>query len=82
MIKICGKSICTPLELILNQCIKTGSFLLEWKKARVVPVYKKGKKQCLKNYRPVSLLPISRKILVGLIFDEMFRVLIENNLTS
>ena len=82
MIKICGKSICKPLQLIFSQCIDTGSFLLEWKKSNVVSVHKKGDKQCLKKYRPVSLLPICGKILERLIFNEMFRFFIENNLIS
>ena len=82
MIKICGKSICKPLQLIFNQCIDTGSFPLGRKKANVVPVHKKGDKQCLKNYRPVSLLPICGIILERLIFNEMFRFFIENNLIS
>ena len=82
MRKNCGKSICKPLQLIFSQYIDTGSFPLEWKKANVVPVYKKGDKQCLKNYRPVSLLPICGKIFERLIFNEMFRFLIENNLIS
>ena len=63
MIKICGKSICKPLHLIFSQCIDTGSFPLEWKKSNVVPLHKKGDKQCFKNYRPVSFLPIFGKIL-------------------
>ena len=50
MIKIYDKSICKPLQLIFSQCIDAGSFSLEWKKANVVPVHKKGDKQCLKNY--------------------------------
>ena len=41
MIKICRKSICKPLQLIFSQCIDSGSFPLEWKKANVVPVHKK-----------------------------------------
>ena len=51
-------------------------------KANVVPVHKKGDKQCLKNYRPVSLLPICGKILERQIFNGMFRFFIENNLIS
>ena len=45
-----------------------------------MPVHKKGDKQSLKNYRPVSSLPICDKILERLIFNEMFRFLIEDNL--
>ena len=67
MIKICGKSICKPLQLIFSQCIDTGSFPLAWRKTNLVPVHKKSGKQCLKNYRPVSLLPICGKILERLI---------------
>ena len=63
MIKICGKSICKPLQLIFSQCIDTVSFPLERKKSNLVPVHKKDGKQCLKNYRPVSLLPVCGKIL-------------------
>ena len=49
-------------------------------KANVVPVHKKDDKQCLKNYRPVSLLSICGKIFEILIFNEIFRSLNENNL--
>ena len=51
-------------------------------KNNVVPVHKKGDKQCLKNYQPVSLLPVCGKIFERLIFNEMFGFLIENNLIS
>ena len=36
----------------------------------------------LKNYRPVSLLPICGKILERLVFNEMFEFLLENKLIS
>ena len=54
----------------------------EWKKANVVPVHKKGNKQSLKNFRPISLLPICSKILERLIFNKMFTLFTENNLIS
>ena len=41
MIKVCGKSFCKPPQLIFSQCIDTGSFPLERKKANGVPVHKK-----------------------------------------
>ena len=57
MLKICSDTICKPLELIFKQALTTGAFPSELKKDNIVPCYKKDKKQNLKNYRPVSLLP-------------------------
>ena len=78
MLKICVSSIYKPLEMIFKQCIETGVFPSEWKKGNVVPIHKKGDKQTLENYRPVSLLPILERLL----FHEMFNFFIENKLIS
>ena len=61
MLQLYGNSICKPLELIFQQAMESGSFPSEWKKGNVVPIHKKDDKQCLKNYRPISLLPICGK---------------------
>ena len=82
MLQLCGNSICKPLELIFQQAMESGSFPSEWKKGNVVPIHKKDDKQCLKNYRPISLLPICGKIFEKLIFNEMFKFFIENELIS
>ena len=82
MIKLCGNSICKPLSIIFNDCLNKGKFPHEWKKANVVPVHKKGNKQSLKNYRPISLLPICSKIFERLIYNEIILFFTENNLIS
>ena len=41
-----------------------------------------GNKQKLKNYRPVSLLPICVKFFERLIFNEMFSFSLSNNLLA
>ena len=61
ILKICDDSLCGPLEFIFHSCIETGKFPSEWKKANVCPVHKKSDKQIIKNYRPISLLPICGK---------------------
>ena len=41
MIKLCGISICKPFEIIFQNCLRLGKFPSEWKKAIVVPTFKK-----------------------------------------
>ena len=49
MIKICGKSICRPLELIFRDSVSLGTVPDIWKKSNVVPVHKKNEKIKLKT---------------------------------
>ena len=72
MLKICGDSICVPLDMIFKQALLTGVFPSEWKKGNIVPIHKKDGKQNIKNYRPVSLLQIYRKVFERLILNKMF----------
>ena len=82
MLKICGDSVCLPLEMIFKQTLLTGVFPSVWKKGNIVPIHKNGDKQNIKNYRPVSLLPICGKTFERLIFNEMFIYFSTNKLIS
>ena len=55
--------------------MESGIFPTEWKKANVVPIYKRDDKQNVKNYRSVSLRPIFGKIFERLIYKEMYSFL-------
>ena len=81
-LKICGEFISKPLEIMFKSCIKKCQFPTEWKKVNVVPVHKKGDKQVLRNYRPVSLLPICGKIFERLIYNNLYEFFIKNDLIS
>ena len=41
MLKICGDTICKPLELIFKQALTTGVFPSEWKKRQYCPLLQK-----------------------------------------
>ena len=82
MIKLCASSISKPLHLIFRNCLETESFPKEWKKANIIPVHKKGDKQLITNYRPVSLLPICGKVFEKIIFNSLFVYLNNNNLLN
>ena len=82
MLKMSGDFIIEPLFKIFKNCLKCGIFPDHWKKGNIVPTFKKGDKQNIKNYRPVSLLPNCSKILQRMIYDNMLKYFSDNNLIS
>ena len=53
-----------------------------WKLVNVTPMFKKGDKQLIKNYRPISLLQICGKFLEKLIFNKLCSYLQLNDLIT
>ena len=49
----------------------TGIIPQDWKSANNVPIHKKGDKSLIENYRPISLLCLSAKIMERVIQDEL-----------
>ena len=72
MIKLYGKYLVYPLKLIFEASLQGGEFPDYWKKANVVPFHKQESKNLVKNYRPISLLPIFGKIFERVIFKDLF----------
>ena len=64
--------ICVVTLVILPTVLKRG--LMSF------PVYKKDCKQLVKNYRPISLLPVFGKIFEKILFNNLYPYLITNNL--
>ena len=82
MIKICDVSVVEPLCQIFEKCLKVGIYPSIWKKANIIPIHKKGSRQCKNNYRPISLLPIFGKLFEKLIFDVIYEHLCNNDLLT
>ena len=81
MLKICGDSIYKPLEMIFRQTLLTSVFHQN-EKGKNRACSQKNDKQNIKNYRPVSLLPICGKIFERLILTKCLKFFISNNLIS
>lgn len=58
MIKICDKALVKPFSLIYKDCVNTEIFPNILKKSNIAPVYKKGEKQIIDDFRPISFLSI------------------------
>ena len=48
--------------------------------AKVSPIFKKGDKSILSNYRPISVLPHFSKILERIMYNRLYAYLAENNI--
>lgn len=61
----------TPITHIVNLSMHTNKIPVDLKNARVVPLHKKNSKTDPGNYRPVSILTITSKILERVVFDQV-----------
>ena len=62
----------TPLMNIFNLSLNTGIFPDRMKVAKVTPIFKKGEKSSISNYRPISVLPCFSKILERIMYNRLY----------
>jgi len=80
MLKIEAGVLALSLAFLFNQSISSGIVPTEWKLARVTPIFKKGKRQVVNNYRPISIIPALAKVYERIIYDQLFKYLSDNDL--
>ena len=56
LIKDCRQIFTKPLCFLINLAISSKVFPDKWKIARITPVFKKGDKSSIVNYRPISIV--------------------------
>jgi len=60
-----------PLAHICKLMLRSGTFPTRLKFAEIKPIYKKGERMDISNYRPISLLPSFSKIFEKIIFQRL-----------
>ncbi len=79
--KACAQNIAPPLTYLINEMLKTGEFPNALKTAIVTPIYKKkGEKNDVKSYRPISILPTTAKIIDSILYRKLIRHFEQNEL--
>ena len=68
-------NLCHPLTAIINMSFVTGIYPDQLKIAKVIPVFKKGDKLLVSNYRPISLLSNINKIYEKLVYKRLYSFL-------
>ena len=72
-----GQPIVDILTKLYNRCLSEGQVPSTWKNASVIILHKKGDKTDIKNYRPISLLPVIYKVFSKIILGRMRNTLDE-----
>ena len=70
-----GDAMIQILTDLFNTCLHHQLVPKAWKNALVVLIHKKGNTSDIKNYRPISLLPIMYKVFSNILLQRMIRTL-------
>lgn len=71
-----------PIVELINASFVTGVFPSEFKKSKVVPIFKKGDPHQLGNFRPVGILPCYSKIFEKLLETRVRAFLDKSNILN
>ena len=82
LLKEAGNAISKPLSKLFNLSLEIKTVPEVWKRANVIPIYKKGEKTNINNYRPISLLSCVGKLCERVVFKYVFNYFRNNFLLS
>ena len=82
VIKHCALVIVPILCKLFNKCIQDGVFPKVLKNGVITPIHKKGRKDKIENYRPISTLPIFGKIFEKILYKRIYNFVTSQNIIS
>ena len=81
-LKECACELSIPLSILFVKSLDSSTLPTAWKEACVTPIFKKGDRHVVSNYRPISLTSPVVKILESIIKDQIQDHLNSNNLIN
>ncbi len=75
LLRLCSSGIATSLAILFNRSYAEGCFPDDWKHALVIPIFKKGDRHTLGNYRPISLLSVVSKVMERVVYNKLYKFL-------
>ena len=82
LLKELAEEIAPAITLLFQASLDQGTFPPAWKKALVVPVFKKGSRSSASNYRPISLTAILSKLCEHIVHCAVINHLSDNNILT
>ena len=82
VVKHTAEIIAPMLCKMYNVCIREGTFPQILKHGKITPIYKKGPRDSIENYRPISTLPIFGKIFEKILYTRIYNYITSKNILS
>ena len=82
LLKLAEPAIVSPLTGLFSFCTNLGETFPDWKNPCLILVYKKDDEVEINNYRLISLLSVTRKIMQSCESDTVVRHVFQNNLVT
>jgi len=79
-LQLSANFIVPPLTYLINKSFELGIFHSSFKKAKVIPIHKKGNTSRVENYRPISLLSNISKVFEKLMYSRLDRFMCKYDL--
>ena len=73
-------SVARPLSKLFNKSLQERTFPYKWKESIVNPLFKKGDRSLVSNYRPISLLSCVGKLMERCVYKHVYNYLYFNRL--
>ena len=78
LLKDAAHIVAKPLTDIINASLRQAKVPVDWKAARVIPLFKKGDVNNMDNYPPISILPTASKLLEREVHTQLVNYLREH----
>ena len=82
LLKDSADIVATPLAHIINTSLRTARIPSDWKSARFIPLFKKGKANEMNNYCPIYILPVLSKVLERAVHFQLYNYLEQHKILS
>ena len=82
ILKLLKDTLSPILAFLINETLKIGYFPQPLKNAQVIPIFKSGNRNLMRNYRPISLLSSLSKIYEKIVYSQLYSFLEKYNLLS